>query len=109
MVPATRAHINYYQRTMTETSARTDDMPPYEVVDVHYADVPGGHEHVAYVETSDPDGGETRWTQAEILAAVRQGERFVLTQGGVVTDTTLEVATCPACPQPTLRLPSSTA
>jgi hypothetical protein len=49
------------------------------------------------------------WTQAEILAAVREGERFVLTEGDVVTDTILEVATCPACSQPTLRLPSSTA
>jgi hypothetical protein len=94
---------------MTERFARTDEMPPYEVVDVHYADVPGGHEHVAYVETRDPDGGDTRWTQAEIPGAVREGERFVLIEGGVVTDSILEVATCPACPQPTLRLRPPTA
>ena len=79
------------------------DLPPYAVVLVQYDDLAGGHEHVAYVETLDPDGGQTRWTAVELITAIRAGERFVVTIGGAATGATLEPAICPVCPLVTLN------
>ena len=80
-----------------------DDVPPYEVVDVAYAALPGGHEHVEHVVTQDPDGGETRWAWAEVVGAMHAGERFVITGGVEQAGTVLEPSVCPVCPAATLR------
>jgi hypothetical protein len=39
-----------------------------------------GHIHVLAVETRDPDGGQTRWTTRQVIAALRDGERFVVSE-----------------------------
>lgn len=78
------------------------DPPHYAVILVQYEDLTEGHEHVSYVDTLDPDGGQTRWTATEMINAVRAGERFVVTIGGAATGATLEPAICPVCPLVTL-------
>ena len=82
---------------------RERDLPPYAVVLVQYEDLADGHEHVASVETLDPDGGQTRWTAVELINAIRAGERFVVTIGGAATGATLEPAICPVCPLVTVN------
>ena len=77
--------------------------PQYAVVLVQYEDLTEGHEHVAYVDTLDPDGGQTRWSAVELINAIRAGERFVVTIGGVPTAATLEPSICPVCPLITLN------
>jgi hypothetical protein len=88
---------------MTEAIAPMDEVPPYEVLDVLYAALSDGHEHVEHVVTRDPDGGETRWAWVEVVGAVRAGERFVITGGNAQTETVLEPSVCPVCPAATLR------
>lgn len=63
-----------------------------------------GHEHVAWVETDDPDGGQTRWKPFEVIAAIRDGERFVVAEPAGGPETVLEPALCPACPLATLTV-----
>jgi hypothetical protein len=76
----------------------TDPLPPYLVIDLERdPDATPGHDHVVAVATRDPDGGETRWSGAEVLAAMRGGERFVVAEDGRGGETLLEPATCPAC------------
>ena len=64
-------------------SSEDHGVPPYTVHCVR-AD-PGpmseGHLHVTAVETSDPDGGTTRWSLVQVIEAVREGERFMLREG----------------------------
>ena len=78
-------------------------LPHYAVVLVQYEDLTEGHEHVAYVDTLDPDGGQTRWSAVDLISAIRAGERFVVTIGGVATAATLEPSICPVCPLVTLN------
>ena len=80
-----------------------DDVPHYEVVDVLYAALTDGHEHVEHVVTRDPDGGETRWAWAEVVGAMHAGERFVITGRIARAETVLEPSVCPVCPAATLR------
>lgn len=87
---------------MDQSSGQGDELPPYSAVLVQYEDIPGGHEHVAYVETLDPDGGETRWTAVEVINAIRGGERFVVTIGGADSGAILQPTICPVCPLVTL-------
>jgi hypothetical protein len=82
-------------------------LPHYAVVLVQYEDLSEGHEHVAFVDTLDPDGGQTRWRAVELINAIRDGERFVVSIGGTETGATLEPSICPVCPQVTLNYRSS--
>jgi hypothetical protein len=60
------------------------------------------HQHVTFVETRDPDGGSTRWSCVQVIAAIEDGERFVVAEDGHGTVALLEPARCPACTAPTL-------
>lgn len=81
--------------------------PHYAVVLVQYDDLNEGHEHVAYVDTLDPDGGQTRWRAVDLINAIRAGETFVVMIGGAVTGATLEPSICPVCPLITLNYRSA--
>jgi len=94
---------------MSEARAPADEMPPYEVVNIGYADVSDGHEHVAFIETKDPDGGETRWAWLEVVGAIRAGERFVAASTGGKAAAILELSVCPVCPAATPRYRSPAA
>jgi hypothetical protein len=64
-----------------------------------------GHDHVTAIETRDPDGGSTRWRSIDVIAAIRDGERFdVAGNGG---ESVLEPALCPACPRATVKVVSA--
>ena len=64
----------------TEDALRGEAIPPYRVrrVETDPAAAAAGHHHVSGVDTVDPDGGETHWTLVQVVAAVRDGERFVM-------------------------------
>jgi hypothetical protein len=79
------------------------DVPPYEVMCIERDGSAGeGHDHVIAVETRDPDGGQTRWATVEVIAAVREGERFTV---GDEPAASLEPAVCRACANVTLAIP----
>lgn len=82
-------------------------LPHYAVVLVQYEDLTEGHEHVAFVDTLDPDGGQTRWSAVELINAIRAGERFVVMIGGAPSGATLQPSICPVCPLITLNYRSS--
>lgn len=65
---------------------------------------PDGHPHVSFIETRDPDGHETRWSTVQVIAAVRDGERFVVADDGRGGETLLEPAVCARCPTVTLAV-----
>ena len=80
------------------------DAPPYVVTCLEVDREAGeGHEHVAAIETRDPDGGQTRWTTVQVIAAVREGERFVVGDSDDAP-TSLEPAGCPRCSTATLKV-----
>jgi hypothetical protein len=63
---------------MEGISIDAGSVPPYHVLCVETDDDAGeGHNHVSVVDTRDPDGGQTRWTIGQVIAAVRDGERFI--------------------------------
>ena len=92
---------------MDTTSAnRTEPLPPYVVIGFERdPDATPGHDHVVAVATRDPDGGETRWITSEVLAAITDGEQFVVAEDGLDAETLLERAPCPACDVVTLAVP----
>lgn len=67
-----------------------------------------GHSHVLGLATRDPDGGETHWTLVQVIAAIRDGERFVV--GDIPNDPSaaIEPTICPRCPKATLVVGSVT-
>ena len=80
-----------------------ESTPPYLVLCL--SDDPGapaGHDHVAAIETRDPDGVNTRWTAIDVIAAIRDGERFVVDDDGRGEEALLEPGVCPACSLVTL-------
>ena len=90
---------------MNSSIARgSGELPAYEVVCLHTdaAAEAEGHDHVTAIETSDPDGGRTRWTLVQVIAAVRDGEAFHAGRGGLGQAGVLEPAVCPRCPIATL-------
>jgi hypothetical protein len=74
-------------------------VPPYVVhcVVVDRASEAAGHPHVVGIETSDPDGGRTKWTLLQVIAAFRDGERFMV--GSAAGGQTVELgpSVCPRC------------
>ena len=90
---------------MPQASTGTDGaLPPYVVLSVERdaAAEAGGHSHVVGLTTRDPDGGETRWTLVQVIAAIRDGERFLMGGGGGGQSAVIEPAVCPQCPFATL-------
>jgi len=86
------------------TSGALGELPPYSVrcIDVDPVAEADGHYHVVAIETSDPDGGVTRWSLIQVISAVRDGERFKLDAGDGVQAVELEPAVCPRCSMATL-------
>lgn len=85
--------------TMSMAPARRpDELPPYTVLCVQLRPTGDAHEHVHAIETTDPDGGNTRWEPAEVIAAIRAGERFVLFDDGHGSEVLLAMTRCHACP-----------
>ena len=77
--------------------------PPYVVTCVvSDAGAREGHSHVVAIETRDPDGGQTRWTSVQVIAAIESGERFVVGEDGDGSEGLLQPATCPSCSAATL-------
>jgi len=81
-----------------------DGVPPYEVacLEMDARLQAGGHHHVTFIETRDPDGGRSRWSCVQVIAAIRDGERFVVAEDGQGQVTLLEPGLCPRCPFVTL-------
>jgi hypothetical protein len=77
--------------------------PPHVVVRIERDPPAGaGHDHVFAVETRDPDGGSTRWRSSDVIAAIREGERFVV-EDEHGRESVLEPALCPVCPRVTVK------
>jgi hypothetical protein len=90
--------INYYQQPMTTANVALPlDVPPYAVTCVSMQVLGDRHQHVATVETADPDGGQTHWTAAEVMAALAAGERFVVYDDGHGREVVLEPSACETC------------
>jgi hypothetical protein len=76
-----------------------EGVPPYVVlrVETDPAAATIGHHHVSGIDTVDPDGGETHWSLVQVVAAVRDGERFVSGGGEGGQAVSLEPTICPRC------------
>lgn len=87
-------------------TARSGKLPPYAVrcVVLDPTAEADGHHHVTAIETSDPDGGETRWSLVQVIEAVRSGERFVSAETPDGRGTELGPMVCPRCSIATLSL-----
>lgn len=96
--------INYYQLTVTTANVALPlEVPPYAVTCVSMQVLGEGHRHLSMVETADPDGGQTHWTAAEVIAAIAAGERFVVYDDGQGREVILEPAACETCSVTTVR------
>lgn len=73
--------------------------PPYEVlcVGLDSAERRDGHRHIALAETRDPDGGQTRWAERELLAAIQTGDRFLVATDDQGHETRLDAGSCTRC------------
>lgn len=90
---------------MDQSTARgIGELPAYRVVclETDAAAEADGHDHVTSIETWDPDGGRTRWTLVQVVAAVRDGELFHAGKSADGQAGVLEPAVCPHCPVATL-------
>lgn len=89
-----------------EPSTRSGKVPPYELhcVQADPAALADGHLHVTAIETSDPDGGTTRWSLVQVIEAVRDGEQFILREGDAGQAAELGPTVCPRCSVATLAL-----
>lgn len=85
---------------------RGDDLPPYSIrcAEMDPVAEANGHRHVVEVRTDDPDGGETRWTLVEVIAAIRDGERFMLGGDARGQAVAIEPTVCPRCHVTTLAV-----
>jgi hypothetical protein len=81
----------------------TPELPAYRVECLE-EELSDGHSHVAHVKTRDPDGGQTRWSTVQVIAAVRDGERFVVADDGQGGETVLDPAVCTRCAKVTLAV-----
>jgi hypothetical protein len=81
------------------------DAPPYVVTCLDVDEAAGdGHQHVVAIETRDPDGGQTRWSTVQVIAALREGEQFVFRENERA-GTSMEPAVCAGCGTATLEVP----
>jgi hypothetical protein len=93
------------------SSVGVDEVPPYEVacLQLDATSEATGHQHVSFVETTDPDGGRTRWSCVDVISAIRGGERFVVAEDMRGTVNLLEPGLCTQCPFVTLVVDPPTA
>lgn len=82
---------------MTAERARGGALPPYLVTRIEMRQAGTGHDHVVAIETEDPDGGATRWELAPLLAALRNGERFMVAPTEDGEEGELTVRRCDGC------------
>ena len=89
---------------MSAATPREHELLAHEVVCLQTgpAAEADGHEHVSAIETQDRDGGRTRWTLVQVIAAIREGETFHAGKGSDGQVGVLEPAVCPRCPLATL-------
>jgi len=88
---------------MLDSARAPAEAPPYRVLCfVEDPDAPDGHDHVTAIETHDPDGGTTRWRSVDVIAAIHDGDRFVIGQDDGADESTLEPGVCPGCAMVTL-------
>ena len=97
--------IKYHQTLMRDVQVELSDAPPYVVTCLERDDAAGvGHDHVTAVETSDPDGGRTRWATVEVIKALLEGHSFVADEAGNHVDPGLAPSTCGRCGAVTLSV-----
>jgi hypothetical protein len=91
---------------MTTPPLGAAPMPPHEVacVELDARLELSSHRHVTFVQTRDPDGGLTRWSRMQVIAAIRNGERFAVAGESHGHLALLEPGLCPSCPFFTLRV-----
>jgi hypothetical protein len=105
MVPVDAGSYQLLSTSMDDAHADPIDAPPYVVTCLEEDEAAGeGHRHVTAIETRDPDGLQTRWSTVQVIAAVREGERFVV--GDAETRRSLEPGICPGCSSVTLVVPA---
>ena len=86
-------------------AAAPQEAPPYVVFCfVEDSDASDEHDHVTAVEARDPDGGTTLWSASDVIAAIRQGDRFVIEANQQHGGGRLEPGVCPACRVATLAV-----
>ena len=88
---------------MRDVTVELSDAPPY-VVTCLERDDSTGHGHVVAIETSDPDGGRTRWATVEVIKALMEGQTFVADEDGDSADPVLAPSTCGRCGAVTLSV-----
>ena len=88
---------------MRGAKVELSDAPPY-VVTCLERDDSAGHGHVVAVETSDPDGGRTRWATVEVIKALMEGQSFVADEDASPVDAVLAPSTCARCGAVTLSV-----
>ena len=77
---------------------------PHRVWCVELDDIDGSatHRHVVALATSGADGRRSRWTIVQVIAAIREGELFVVGEGGRGQAAVLEPWICPHCRRATV-------
>lgn len=87
---------------------RTTSGKPLEVlkIDLDPESEADGHRHVSAIDTSDLDGRVRHWSLVQVIAAVRDGEHFVVTHASTGEVIELEPSVCPLCSMATLTLAS---
>lgn len=95
---------------MKAMAGMRDSVPWYVVLSIEKdrAVEPSGHSHVLGLATRDPEGGERHWTLVQVIAAIRDGERFVVGEDPDDQGTSIEPTVCPRCPMATLVVGTST-
>lgn len=83
--PGSAVQQHRVERLETEPAAGSDD-----------------HRHVVALETVDAAGRTFRWTLVQVIAAMRDGERFVLGGSTAGQAAALEPTVCPHCSRATL-------
>ena len=63
---------------------------------------PRPHEHVIALEASGADERRQRWTIVQVIAAIRDGELFVVGDGRRGQAAVLEPSVCPICHRATV-------
>ena len=89
---------------MRDVRVELSDAPPYVVTCLERDGTKGGHGHVVAIETSDPDGGSTRWATVEVIKALMEGQTFVADEDGNAADPVLAPSTCGRCGAVTLSV-----
>ena len=89
---------------MRDVRVELSDAPPYVVTCLERDITNGGHGHVLAVETSDPDGGRTRWATVEVIKALMEGQSFVADEDAEPADAVLAPSTCARCGAVTLSV-----